>query len=104
MRGLMVIDMYFRQGKIESGALIDCALGPGSSAMAVNNPADTGKANARAFKLDGAMEALKNAEQFFNIPHVEPDAVVTNENYKFVGGGAGADLNPGGLASAGVFK
>ena len=67
------------QGEIKSGAAVQFAFAPSFSAMAGDDAADVGQADARAFKIFRAMQPLENAEEFMRILHVEADTSVFYE-------------------------
>ncbi len=61
------------------------------------------EANAGAFELVGAVQALKHPEQFAGVLHVEADAVVAHEDdrFAFVARRVAVDANLDGAHSAG---
>ena len=91
------------KGEIESGAVPGFGVGPGAAAMAVNDAADVGEANAGAFELVFSMEALKDTEELVGISHVKSDSVVGDRKNEFGLGGLGSDFNNGGLPAGAVF-
>src|SRR5688572_25148504 len=67
------------QRAIKRRSLVRRALGPGASAMAGDDAAHVGKADARAFELVLAVQPLENAEELFGVSHVETHAVIAHE-------------------------
>ncbi len=51
--------------------------------MAMDDPPHIGQADAGPLELLGAVQALKHAEQLVDVPHVEADAVVADEEHRF---------------------
>ena len=47
--------------------------------MAMDDPLYNGQSNAGAFKLIGAMQPLKNSEQFVGVLHVKSGPVIADE-------------------------
>ena len=94
------------QREIERGALVDLAFRPHAAAMALDDAADVGKADAGALEEIVRMQALEDAEQFLRVPHVEADTVVAHAEDPFIRGRAGLarDFDDGGVACAGVFE
>ena len=68
-----------------------------------DNAANVGEADARAFKILGAMQPLENAKKFLGIFHVETDAIVADGNRELFGSFGIIDFNLGPFARAGVF-
>src|SRR5690606_18979625 len=66
--------------KPEHRALPDARLRPDAPAVALDDAAGDRQPDACAFELILAMQALERAEQFADVAHVEPHAVVANEN------------------------
>ena len=54
--------------------------------MAMDDAADIGQADPGPFKVLRRMEALKQAEQFVHVLHVETDAVVPDKKDCFIRG------------------
>src|SRR5581483_9170600 len=92
------------QREIKRRALIDAAFGPGAASVAVNNAANVGQADARAFELPGSMKALEDAKQFFRVTRLKADAIVANEENRFARGNRCADFDSGDLARSGVLQ
>src|SRR5579862_5648115 len=67
------------QSEVEAGAALDLALTPDASSVAGDDALHRGQANARAFKLRGAVQPLEWLEELVRIGHVEPGAVVAHE-------------------------
>src|SRR5262245_14345641 len=91
-----------RQTEVERGAGINGAFGPGASSVAVNDSPDVGQADAGAFELIGAVQALEDSKQCVGIAHVEGDPVVANAEDGFLIIRGGADLDFVVRARAGV--
>src|SRR5262249_43919684 len=58
--------------EIKCRALVYFRVGPDASTMALHDAFDDGQSHACAFKFLGAMQPLKDAEQFVGVFHVEP--------------------------------
>src|SRR5688572_138461 len=67
-----------RQRKIKRGAFPGPALGPSAAAVAGDDPADIGEADAGAFEISGIVQALENSKELFRIGHIETDSVVSH--------------------------
>src|SRR5712691_7747967 len=89
------------QREIKRGALVHCAFGPDAAPVPRHDPPDGGQTNAGAFELLGPVQPLEDAEQLVGILHVEPGAVVADEqddpSVFFAGA---ADLDPPRVAPA----
>src|SRR6266436_1177102 len=85
----------FGQRKIEGRAPIHGTLGPRPPAVPLHNPPHLGQTHANAFKLRAGMQPLEDAEELGPILHVETDAVIADEDNRFLVGGGRADFNPG---------
>jgi hypothetical protein len=59
--------------------LVHYAFSPRFAAMAMRDPLDGRQADAGAFKVLRRVKALEHTEQFVDVSHVEPDAIVANE-------------------------
>src|SRR3981081_4019660 len=68
-----------RECEIECRTLIHRSFGPHTASMAVDDSLHGCQANTRALEFRRRMEALKCAEQFTDIGHVEARAVITDE-------------------------
>src|SRR5438445_13742994 len=66
--------------EVEGGSLADRALGPDAPAVAVDDAAGRGQADAGAWELVPAVQALEGAEEPVGIDHVETDPVVLDED------------------------
>jgi hypothetical protein len=63
--------------------------------MTLDDPPDVGKPDPGALEFLATVEALKDAEQLVDIPHVKPDTIVADvEHYLMLAVGA-ADLDLG---------
>src|SRR5207302_388055 len=67
------------QREIKGRAFVNFGFGPDFAAVFADDALDGGQADAGAFEVLRAMEALKHAEQFVGVAHVEPDAVVAHK-------------------------
>src|SRR3712207_1299611 len=72
-----------RKREIERRSLPHRAFGPHPAAMAVDNAAYGGQADAPSFELRRRMQALEGAKQLVGVGHVEPGAVVAYEVRRF---------------------
>src|SRR5262245_9293018 len=74
-------------------ALVGDAFGPSASAVPVDDAADIRQADTGAFKFAGAVQALEHPEELVRIAHVEPHAIVADEQdgFPLVAGGADFD-------------
>lgn len=76
-------------------------LGPSVAIVAGEDAFDDGQANAGAFELIRAMEALEDGEEFGGVLHIEADPVVFDEINPIFGIAVGADFDGGlGMLSA----
>src|SRR5687768_10497285 len=66
----------FRQREIESGAFVQRGFCPSAAAVASDDAANVGQADAGALECRAFMEALEDAKKFVAVSHVEADAVV----------------------------
>src|SRR5437899_4888785 len=82
------------EDEVEGCPLSDSALGPGPAAMAVDDAAHGGQADAHARKLALAVQALEGAEQLVGIDHVEAHPVVPDEHPRVSIHHLDADLDP----------
>ena len=71
---------------MEAGAALGLALGTDFAAMAADDSPHRSKADARARKFAGAVEALERAEQAIGKPHVEAGAVVAHREARRLAG------------------
>src|SRR6267143_527515 len=62
--------------EIKCRAFVDLAVSPDSSAVPVDYALDNRQADARSFKLLGAMQPLKNAKKLVRVVHIKPDSVI----------------------------
>src|SRR5207302_4166903 len=92
-----------RDGEVEGSPLVNGGLGPDSTAVLADDAIDRGEADTGAFELLGAMQALKYAEQFVGIFHVEPDTIVANEDGRIAIVLNAADLDKGDRAWTSIF-
>lgn len=69
----------FGQRKIKDRAFAHLAFRPRAAAMAGDDAAHIGQANARPFEFFRAMQALEDTEQFVGVIHVEADAVIADK-------------------------
>jgi hypothetical protein len=74
----------FWKRKIKNGALTRFALGPGPSAVAINDSADISQANADAFKFVGTVKSMEEAKEPFGMGHIKTGAIVFHEKDEFV--------------------
>ena len=65
--------------KIKRRSLLHRTFGPDPPAMTMNDALHGHQANAGTRKLSSSMQALKSAEEFVGVGHVETGAVVTHE-------------------------
>ena len=91
------------EGEEEGGAVIGFRFGPDAAAVAFDDAADGGEADASAFKIGVAMQALKGAKEVCSVLHVEPDAIIADEEGRSTGNKHLADFDHRGLAGARVF-
>src|ERR1700687_1336455 len=66
------------EDEVEGGSLAYRPFGPGPSAMPVDDPADSGQADACARELALAVEPLEGSEELVSVDHVEADPVVAH--------------------------
>ena len=102
--GLRGFGVGGREGEKEGGAFVDLGFGPNFAAVLADDARDGGEADASTLEFFGAMEALKDAEQFVRIPHVKTCPVIADKIdvlvlFKFT-----ADFYDGGLALTAVFE
>src|SRR5450755_4005838 len=69
----------FREGKGKRSSLSHGSLGPGPTAVAMDNASHRGQANPGARELGRYMQPLKGSEQLANVGHVEAGAVIADE-------------------------
>src|SRR5580693_54556 len=72
------------QRKIKGCSSIHFSLSPSAPAVAGDDASDNSQSNTGAFKFVGAMQPLKDAEQFVRIGHVKTRAVVAHKDGDFV--------------------
>src|SRR5512143_2155135 len=90
-----------RQGEVERCALAHLALSPSAAPVAADDPANVCQADARAFELLDAVQALKDAEQLVRLGHVEAYTVVPDVDHNLAGRLLdGSDFNAGGMTIA----
>src|SRR5437899_1993955 len=92
-----------RQRKVKRCPFSFLALGPGASAVALNDAANVRQADACAFELLIRMEPLEYAEKPLSVVRVEANAIVTHLENDFVVLDDGADFNFGRVARACVL-
>jgi len=62
--------------------------------MPMNDPSNIRESDARSLELVVSVEALKHTKQFVHVLHIEPRAIVPDEDLGFTRGRlGGADLN-----------
>src|SRR6185369_12573867 len=71
-----------RKREVKGRAFVDFAFRPNSTAVTTDNALDRGESDAGAFELGHVMQALKHAEQFARVGHIEAGAVVTDEIHR----------------------
>ena len=75
--------------------MIDFPFGPDFAAVAVHDALDRRQPNPRAVEFGHGVQALKGAEQFAGIGHVEPSAVIAHEVDRLAVVLADAEFNRG---------
>ena len=70
------------QREVKRRAFVRLAFGPDAPAMAGDDAVDDRQADAGAFEIVGAMQALEHAEEFLRVALVEADAVVADEVHR----------------------
>src|SRR5262245_48057176 len=103
-RGSATGRLLLGKAQEERRALVDGALSPNTSAVAMDDAPDVGEADADAFELIGRVQPLKDAEKFVGIFHVKSDAVVADKKGNFVVRLGTADLDFSPLAGARVLQ
>src|SRR5258706_1435833 len=81
------------EGEREGRALLDGALGPDPSSVALDDTRDRREADPRSLELVGAVQPLEGAEELVRVRHLEAGAVVPHEEVGRVPVGA-AELDP----------
>src|SRR2546422_1180161 len=84
----------FRQAAIESRALPRFSFCPGSTPVAMNNPANGCKTYARSLEFLVEVQPLKHAEELVRVLHIETNSVVAHVKDDFVLGVCGPDFDP----------
>src|SRR5262245_37123825 len=92
-----------REREAEFRAAAERRLRPDPSAVAFDDAAHGREANAGAFELVLAMQALEYAEELARLAHVEADAVVPHVDLPFPGHVLGADLDERLAARPGIL-
>lgn len=69
----------FGDGETNRRSSIHLALGPDLTAVTRDDACDRGQTDAGSLELFGRVQALKGLEQFLDKTHVEPAAVVADE-------------------------
>src|SRR5581483_2915052 len=90
---LMLSSSLRRQREIEDGAAVDHSLGPHAPSVPLHDPLDDREADAGAFELLGAVEALEDPEELARVPHVETRPVVLDEVDRLALPATAADLD-----------
>lgn len=89
---------------MEGRAAADFAFGPEAAVVSFDDAMDDGEADAGAFEFVGGVEALKDAEEFGGVAHIEAGAVVGDRVDDLGGGLSGGDADGGGVAFGGEFE
>src|SRR5207244_1325036 len=90
--------------EIKGRAFIEFALSPGASAVAMDNPAHIGQANAGAFEFLNLVQALEYSKKFVRVLHVEACPVVVHGELPLIRPVLrAANLYPGPLPRTRVF-
>jgi len=66
--------------------VIERPFGPSPTAVAVDDPSDIRQTDAGAFELVVSVEALKDAEEFVDVLHIEANSIVSNIQRDLSGG------------------
>src|SRR6185503_9800105 len=82
------------EGEVERRALAGPALGPDPSAVAMHDALHARQPDPGARELADGVQALERREQLVGELHVEPGAVIADEERALVTGIGRADLDP----------
>ena len=75
----MPLFVQIREGEVERRAFVNLRFGADVASMPMDDALDRRQPDACAFEFTDAMEALERSEQFIDIGHIEPRAIVTDE-------------------------
>jgi hypothetical protein len=92
-----------RKREVKRCAFLFLAFGPDAASMTEQDALDIGKADASALKFLFKMEALKNAEEFANVLHIETYTIIADEDNVLVAIYMRADFDFGRFPRTRVF-